>query len=448
MKIIEKYTNSQRNSFLILILPYLGIISVDYIISPITTFSQSIFIALCILIFNYLYNKILNPIQEKILLNSITNSIVICIFYGAIFIEKTNKVIEKISNKTTINQWFIIFILFFISILFQIWIYKKHKDFLRVIKTFFIIFSIVMIVYKIDQNRDFFKIDTKENLLIKKEPLKKEKPVILIITDGYVSPNEFYNYYKDSSVFNFSKMLFRNSWIVRNNSLSEEITTIHSLSSLFNYNQENKNKKDVSSAFWGQHLIKSKLAKDLKIKNIQIYNFGILDIGDTKRFTKIYYYYPETDIGQFFDKSMLNIKYLNKDSGLVQKQFEHNKYILEEFSNFINYRKKDKSFYYVHLLMPHDPYLYSNQFVTNKKVNPDKYFEFWKFTNYKLDSFLMQLTKENKYRIILTGDHGYGNIGGGIKAKSTFSAFYGFDSISIKNIKTVQDIGILINRSF
>jgi hypothetical protein len=98
--------------------------------------------------------------------------------------------------------------------------------------------------------------------------------------------------------------------------------------------------------------------------------------------------------------------------------------------------------------MPHDPYLYSNQFKNTKESNPEKYFEFWKFTNDKLVNLLLQLTKEDKYRIIITGDHGYGNIGGGVKAENTFTAFYGFDSLSLSKINTVQDVGILINESF
>jgi hypothetical protein len=62
--------------------------------------------------------------------------------------------------------------------------------------------------------------------------------------------------------------------------------------------------------------------------------------------------------------------------------------------------------------------------------------------------FLTNLTKENKYRIIITGDHGYGNTGGSFKAEDTFTAFYGFDSTALKSIHSVQDLGSLINGSF
>ena len=98
--------------------------------------------------------------------------------------------------------------------------------------------------------------------------------------------------------------------------------------------------------------------------------------------------------------------------------------------------------------MPHDPYEYFNEFNTNSKINPNKYIDYWKFTNAKLLVLLKELTKDNKYKIIITGDHGYGDIGGGIKAENTFGAFYGFNEYEINKIKSVQDLGNLINASF
>ena len=98
--------------------------------------------------------------------------------------------------------------------------------------------------------------------------------------------------------------------MVNNNSKSEEITTVHSLSSLFNFNFTIENKKGISSTFWMQKLIYSTLYDSLKKKDVKLYNYGMFDIGASKRLTPIYYYYPTTVIGQFFDKSMVNVKYI------------------------------------------------------------------------------------------------------------------------------------------
>jgi hypothetical protein len=389
----------------------------------------------------------MKPINDKHIISLGINSLIVTIFYGEIIIEKVSKIINKILPEIRADEWIIISIFFLLSILIQKYLFEKNKLIVEFVKTFFIIFSLVMVVYKINQNKHFFIIKNNYKNGESYFSNKNEKPIILIITDGYVSPNEFYKYNKDSSVFEFSNKLRSKGWIVNNNSKSEEITTIHSLSSLFNFNLKVGNKKDVSSTFWGQKLLNSSLYDSLNLKGVKFYNFGILDIGKTKRFTSLYYYYPTSYYGQFFDKSMINVKYLNNDSGLLQKQNMHNHYILESLPIILNKSNK-KSFYYAHLLMPHDPYQYLNEFTNKSNSNPDKYFEYWKFTNKKLEILLNKLSKENKYRIIVTGDHGYGDIGGGIKAEQTYTAYYGFDYTLIQNISSVQDIGNLINWSF
>ena len=50
-------------------------------------------------------------------------------------------------------------------------------------------------------------------------------------------------------------------------------------------------------------------------------------------------------------------------------------------------------------------------------------------------------------KIIITGDHGYRNVSK-LNPNHTFLALYGFDDINISEIKTVQDIGSLINCNF
>ncbi|MEI6586877.1 MAG: hypothetical protein WCL56_12370 [Sediminibacterium sp.] len=304
-----------------------------------------------------------------------------------------------------------------------------------------------MIVYKINQNKSYFNLKNNFISIAGNNSLNIDKPILLIITDGYVSQDGFYNYYKDSSIYNFSNSLKKNGWIVHNNSKSEEITTVHSLSSLFNFNFIIENKKGISSTFWEQKMIYSTLYDSLKKKDVYFYNYGMFDIGASKRLTPIYYYYPTTVIGQFFDKSMVNVKYIYNDSGLVEKQNNHNRYILDSLPNIL-IKIKGKSFIYAHLFMPHDPYQYFNEFKSNSKTNPSQYFDYWKFTNTKLEALLTTITKDNKYRIIITGDHGYGNIGGSFKAEDTFTAFYGFENKDLQKIKSVQDLGSLINGSF
>jgi hypothetical protein len=72
---------------------------------------------------------------------------------------------------------------------------------------------------------------------------------------------------------------------------------------------------------------------------------------------------------------------------------------------------------------------------------------YWNFTNKKLQLILAQIINENKYRIILTGDHGFRS-DKRINPHFTFTAFYGFNNYDLEKINSVQDLGSLINGSF
>jgi hypothetical protein len=97
--------------------------------------------------------------------------------------------------------------------------------------------------------------------------------------------------------------------------------------------------------------------------------------------------------------------------------------------------------------MPHGPLQYEPSFPILTINNIINYKSYWDFTNQKLNSLLTSLIKENKYRIILTGDHGY-RYDKRINPHYTFTAFYGFNQESIDKINSVQDLGSLINGGF
>ena len=82
MKLLNKYTNPETPSFIILLLPYLGIISIDQLLSPLSSIVNTIAIVVCIVIFNYFFVKALSPINKKINLNVFVNSFLFCLFYG------------------------------------------------------------------------------------------------------------------------------------------------------------------------------------------------------------------------------------------------------------------------------------------------------------------------------------------------------------------------------
>lgn len=126
---------------------------------------------------------------------------------------------------------------------------------------------------------------------------------------------------------------------------------------------------------------------------------------------------------------------------------EHHKFIFKTLIGTTQKVRDVKTFIYVHLLMPHSPMVLTPEFPLRKLNNLANYEAYWKFTNHKLEALLKDLCKENKYKIILTGDHGLRN-DKRINFHQTFSAFYGFKPSEINRIKSVQDIGSLINASF
>jgi hypothetical protein len=273
----------------------------------------------------------------------------------------------------------------------------------------------------------------------------------LIITDEYTSPDELYKVYKDSNIYNFSNKLINKGWKIKNSKYSYETSTIHSLSSLFNFNlSKNTNYKAMTISSIGiNKLIHAAIYDSLINKNISIINYGILDIGESRPINRLYFY-PRNFFEEFLKNTSI-FPILINIGGLGKLKFENSFYPMEEHNKFIlnNLKinlleiKKKKFFTYVHLYMPHSPMQYKPEFsLLNQNLN--NYYSYWNFTNKKLDALLNNLILDDNYRIILTGDHGYRG-DHRINPHFTFTAFYGFEQASIDKIKSVQDLGSLIN---
>jgi hypothetical protein len=222
------------------------------------------------------------------------------------------------------------------------------------------------------------------------------------------------------------------------------------LSSIFNFNFKKKD-ENLNFIQSKDYLYNSALSDSLNRKQIKFINYGIFDIGNTKAFCKIHFYEEEelrkNFWGVFFSKTLLNnLPIFSKDNN----QNHLNKSNLELHLPSLLQNVNSKNFIYIHLLMPHFPYEYYGSSIVNyqNELNKSKaYIKFWKFTNSILLKHLENLIKSNKFKIIITGDHGFKG-DEKINPHLTFSAFYGFDSISISNINSVQDIGSLINNCY
>ena len=457
MKNLKALLDLKKVSVFLIALPYLAFNYENIIHSPFYSFTQLVLILASILLVDLFIKYGLFKLNEK--LNTYLSFFIVFIsilfFYGLYLTDYIEKYYLDHFHTTIRGRTIIKFCLaLFIVILFLL--KKKHTNF-NYLNVFLILFSSISILAYIantktkeGKNKEFNNSFT--TIPVSVRPIK---PIILIISDEYTSPDGLYQVYKDSSIYKFSIELAHNGWITKNNFYSYETSTIHSLSSLFNFNLS-KNKqygKEANLNIASTKLMNASIADSLELKNVKIINFGIFSIGKHSYLNRLYFY----STSFFEDVLMQTIYYtLKSNTGSFNKSGfnnsyypteAHNKYIFSHLVDTLNTMNKRQSFVYAHLYMPHGPMQFNPDFQLRTQNNLINYTAYWNFTNQKLNPLLSSLIKENKYRIILAGDHGYRN-DKRINPHYTFTAFYGFNKESIDQIQSVQDLGSLINGSF
>ena len=367
------------------------------------------------------------------------------IFYGFILTE-------KIQTITASQLTFLIRGRFISTIGFIIligWAIKTKPNNYLIANIFLLILNIVIIInttiFFIQQPDQELSIYTSKNSL-KPKIAKKSKPILLIILDEYSSPRELFKVHKDSALFEFSKFLKKNNWAVKEISFSYEISTLHSLASLFNYNlSKHDDYSSLSTYNTSKYLNNSKLFIELKANNIKVINLGIFEINKIKPLTRLYFY-PQNIFELIFQYSIIYNVINNTNlslEGLNSNYYPmaiHNKWLIENLVDSLN-KIKAPAFIYAHFYMPHAPTHYFDEFTPSGNNSTLNYIKYWKFTNKKIKPILEKLG--SNYRIILTGDHGF-RTKNKINPHNTFSAFLGFSEFELKYINSVQDYGNLI----
>lgn len=441
---LKEFISIKKASLLNIILPYIIFNWNELSHSPFYKIENIIILLGILIIIEWLFKILINKINIIFFITLI----LICFYgyYGISFVQ----------NNLGLNiRGRIVMLIIFSFLLIIIFIFNRKLKIYNFFNIFFLLFSSTLLVNQSNKKNNTFDLNNyKNNYLDIKQISNLDKPVILIISDEYTSPDGLYKIYRDSNVYNFSNKLVSNGWQVKNSFYSYEISTIHSLSSIFNFNlSKNISYKEMQISDLGKKkLMHASIYDSLRVKKISIINYGIFDIGESKPLNRLYFY-PHNFLEEFLKNTSLYPIIYNTGE-LAKKGFEYDYYPMEEHNKFIfnnlksNLLKvKDLHFFtYVHLYMPHAPMQFKPDFpLLNRSTN--NYYKYWNFTNKKLDSLLNNLMKENKYRIVLTGDHGYRG-DNRINPHYTFTAFYGFDSASIKHINSVQDLGSLINSGY
>ena len=452
----------KRPSFLLILFPYLGFNWKELLQSPFySTTSLGILLAALIVI-ELVFKTLINIFkqQEKIISILFTTTVFL-FFYGSYMVEVTFAFLSK--RLDIVLRGRVLFASFFLIITIMQWLLVKKRVSYKIANIFFLVFGITTFVSGHNPNKEHLKdINTTivhyKNIRVQEANNNKtanSKPVILLIADEYNSPDSLYKIIKDSSLYGFSDSLKNNNWIVHNSSYSYETSTIHSLGSLFNFNlsQDVEYSKQSLEQVASHKLLKASLYDSLEAKKVQVVNIGIFDLGKTKPFTQLYIY-PKNFTQQF----LLFTAYTqakHKTNSFSTKDFDnnyypveaHNKFIIHQLADSLSHIKNNRLFVYAHLFMPHAPLQFEPEYKNREIKGIADYINYLKFTNKKLSELLSRLVKENKYRIILTGDHGYRG-DGRINKHQTFTAYYGFDSTAIQQVQSVQDLGSLINGAF
>lgn len=451
MKSLRALLRLDQVSVLILVLPYVAFSISLFRESPFFSFPKFLLTLSIFLFLDVAVKLFLKRFKGASLwVSLLLYSGILLLFYSPFLLIPVQNFIEDHFSGTLIRGRVLFVILSLLILLFVFLTRKKNSSFNYFINAFMLILFVVSLSGSILKSRKHPVVPAKDLSGIRFDIRDSVlKPVILIITDEYSSPDELYTLFPDSSIYDFSNGLKQAGWVVRNRSYSYETSTIHSMSSMFNFNlSEGKEYRKASLTTTSMNMLYSRLGDSLERKNIDIINFGIFDINKSRPFSRLYPY-PKSYSEVLFYNSALTI--INQNTGSMNQDgfkenfiamASHNKRIFEGLTDSLQRLSANNHFVYVHLLMPHSPFVYYDEI--NKPRSTANYLAYWRFANRKVQGLLDKLLQSNKYRIIVTGDHGYRGEPK-INAQYTATAFWGFRAEDIEQTKSVQDLGILIN---
>ncbi|MFM1756396.1 MAG: hypothetical protein RL621_1350 [Bacteroidota bacterium] len=452
----ERILNIDKASFLFIVLPYLGANLISLSNSPFFSYTNLALLFIVLIAIEFISKwSIIQLKQYEKLLSVLLVTISIEFFYGFALNIPLHTITQKLFSVDLREKILLIIALVFIVGL-QL-IFNRKKLSYKAFNIFLLILSFVAMGSSLSKepSKAVPLESIQSNYQTITHPAQDAKPVILIIVDEYNSPDNLFELTKDSSIYSFNSWLNEKGWQTKTTSYSNELSTIHSMSSLFNFNlsqQKTYSAQSEEKIVVGK-LYHAALADSLAKKGVAVYNYGIFDFGNTKPKSRLYLY-PRN----FIEAFLLHSTYLAEKTktGSFQTKYlknpptyisDHNIDILNHLPSKLEEEKlPNKAFVYVHLYMPHNPFSLAPEFTNPETDNFKRYIAYWKFTNQKLQALLSELNKGNRYRIILTGDHGLRE--SITNPHHSFSAYYGFGGYDLHKIGSMQDIGSLINSAY
>ncbi|HEY4150542.1 MAG TPA: sulfatase-like hydrolase/transferase [Chitinophagaceae bacterium] len=449
-------TDLKKESLLVLFLPYLAYSIPRIYYSAFFSYYMLALYLFIIIVFDVVYKKINSGPSLWIKTGSIlfVSGFIVFLYSNFLVLQVRDRLYE--SFKLEVRGRYLFIILFLLIAGIKLLFIRKKSVFDLFVNRTLLLFTLFIIV------SNFFRpgvgltaaVNQPQATGKRELPITHpQKPVLLILLDGYHSPDELGKYASDTDLYSFSNYLTSNGWQTKSRFYSYETSTVYSLSSLYNFNLSEKgNFSDITELRAIDLLDRARFADSLEKKQVKMVNFSFFNIGKNKLYT---YMYPEPD--GFFDlffyySGLSNIKIGTGDmdlKGLGSDFYStsvYNEGLLKKLPALLDSATNNNLYIYAHFWMPHAPINFSNE-INLRDYSTANYYKYWKFTGDKIKNLLASVKQLDRYRVIITGDHGFRE-DTRIDPHFTFAAFYGFDSASVKKVNCVQDLGKLVNDYF
>jgi len=204
----------KKGSIIIIILPYIGFNFQELVLSPFYSITNLSFLLVTILLIEFFYKLIIIKFKKySTFITILFTSFIFVFFYGYYFVNPIYYFFNK-NWAFEIRGLSTILMLLLTTILLQYYAIFKKKGNYKYFNTFLIIFGVLTLIFEHNPN------STKKinyNLFhnaYKSIHLQDSvvKPVLLIVSDEYNSPDNLYTLFKDSNLYQFSTQL-KKRWL-------------------------------------------------------------------------------------------------------------------------------------------------------------------------------------------------------------------------------------------
>ncbi len=233
----DSILNINKASFLLIVLPYLGANLISLSNSPFFSYANLALLLLALIAIELISKWSIHTFNTyKKLLSILLVTTSIEFFYGFALNIPLHTITQKLFS-VDLREKILLVIALVIIVGLQL-IFNRKKLSYKALNIFLLILSVVALGSSLSKepSKAVPLESIQSNYQAISHPAQETRPLILIIVDEYNSPDNLFELTKDSSIYSFNSWLNEKGWQTKTTSYSNELSTIHSMSSLFNFN--------------------------------------------------------------------------------------------------------------------------------------------------------------------------------------------------------------------